>query len=178
MNALRIDVRKLEDGPRSLKASVPTRDLHLDEEQVRASGEVVVRLTAEKQPQGGVRIRGNLGVEMELTCARCLDLLSYPLVADFNQYYQSNAHHSLLGEIALQKKDMEIGFFSGDFIDVSDIIREQILLGLPMKPLCRKGCRGLCLRCGKNRNHDRCSCGPVPVDPRLAPLLKFKSRVP
>lgn len=178
MNALRIDVRELEDGPRSLKASLTTRDLNLDEGQVQVSGEVVVSLTAEKQSRRGVRVRGRLGVDMQLTCARCLDLLPYPLVVDFNQYYQSNAHHSLIGEIALQKKDMEVGFYSGDFIEVSDILREQILLGLPMKPLCRKACRGLCPHCGRNRNRDRCSCGPVAVDPRLAPLLKFKSQVP
>ena len=177
MNALRIDVRELEDGPQSLKASLTSRDLNLDEGQVQVSGEIVVSLTAEKQSRGGVRVRGHLGVNMQLTCARCLDLLPYPLVADFNQYYQSNAYHSLMGEIALQKKDMEVGFFSGDFIEVSDILREQILLGLPMKSLCRKDCRGLCPHCGKNRNRDHCRCGTAAVDPRLAPLLKFKSQV-
>jgi uncharacterized protein len=178
MDALRIAVRELEDGPQSLQASVSPADLNLDEGQIQVSAEVLVRLTAEKQSRGGVRIKGKLAVDMQLTCVRCLDLLPYSLAADFNQYYQSNAHHSLIGEISLQEKDTEVGFFSGGFIDVSDIIREQILLGLPMKPLCREGCRGLCPDCGKNRNRDRCSCRPVAVDPRLAPLLKFKSQVP
>ena len=174
MNPLRIDVRELERGPRSLKVSLPARHLNLDEGQVRVSGEVAVDLRAERESQGGVRVQGTLGVEMQLTCARCLDVLSYPLAAHFNQYYQSNAHHSLAGEIALQKKDLEVGFFSGDFIDVSDIVREQILLNLPIKPLCQEGCRGLCPSCGRNRNRDRCRCDPAVSDPRLAPLLKFR----
>lgn len=174
-NPLRIDLRELELRPRSLKAGLTASQLNLDEGQVRISGEVAVRLTAERQPQGGVRVQGELGVDMELTCARCLEALSRPLTARFNHYYQSNAHHSLAGEIALREKDMEVGFFTGDFIDVSDIVREQILLSLPMKPLCREDCRGLCPACGRNRNHDRCRCGPMVSDPRLAPLLKFRN---
>ena len=175
MNPLRIDVRELERGPRSFKAGLTARQLNLDEGQVRISSAVAVHLTAERQSQGGVRVRGELGAEMELTCARCLEVLLHPLTARFNQYYQSNAHHSLAGEIALQKKDLEVGFFTGDFIDVSDIVREQILLSLPMKPLCQEDCRGLCPACGRNRNRDRCGCGPVVSDPRLAPLLKFRN---
>ena len=175
MNPLRIDVRELERGPRSLRASLTAHQLNLDEGQVRISGEVSVHMTAERQSQGGVRLRGELGVKMELTCARCLEVLSHPLKAHFNQYYQSDAHHSLAGEIALQKRDMEVGFFTGDFMDVSDIVHEQILLSLPMKPLCQEDCRGLCTVCGRNRNRDRCRCGPVVSDPRLAPLLKFRN---
>ena len=175
MNPLRIDVRELEWGPRSLKAGLTARQLNLDEGQVRVAGEVAVHLTAERQSQGGVRVQGELGVEMEMTCARCLEALSRPMTAHFNQYYQSNAHHSLTGEIALQTKDMEVGFFTGDFIDVSDIVREQILLSLPMKPLCQEDCRGLCPACGQNRNRDLCRCGPLVSDPRLAPLLKFRN---
>jgi len=175
MNPLRIDVRELERRPSSLEAGLTARQLNLDEAQVRISGEVAVRLTAERQSRGGVRVQGELGAEMELTCARCLEALSRPMTAHFNQYYQSNAHHSLTGEIALQEKDLEVGFFTGDFIDVSDIVREQILLSLPMKPLCQEDCRGLCPACGRNRNRDGCRCGPVVSDPRLAPLLKFRN---
>ena len=175
MNPLRIDIRELERGPRSVKASLTARQLNLDEGQVRVSGKVAVHLTADRQSQGGVRVWGELGVEMELTCARCLEVLSRPLAAEFSQYYQSNAHHSLTGEIALQKKDLEVGFFTGDSIDVSDIVREQIFLSLPMKPLCREDCKGLCPACGRNRNRDRCRCGPLVSDPRLAPLLKFRN---
>lgn len=175
MNPLRIDIRELEREARSVKASLTARQLNLDEGQVRVSGKVAVHLTAERQSQGGVRVRGELEVEMELTCARCLEVLSHPLTAQFNQYFQSNAHHSLTGEITLQKKDLEVGFFTGDFIDVSDVVREQIFLSLPMKPLCRKDCRGLCPACGQNRNRDGCRCGPVVSDPRLAPLLKFRN---
>ena len=78
-------------------------------------------------------------------------------MAEFDQFYQSRRDHRLVGEIELQEKDTEIAFYSGDFIEVSDIIREQILLGLPMKPMCREDCKGLCPYCGKNRNLEACN---------------------
>ena len=61
MDALRIAVRELEDGPQSLQASVSPADLNLVEGQIQVSAEVLVRLTAEKQSRGGVRIKGKIG---------------------------------------------------------------------------------------------------------------------
>ena len=62
-----------------------------------------------------------------------------------------------------------------DQIDLDEVLREQFYLALPMKPLCREDCAGLCPQCGTNRNTGTCSCETEPEDPRLAPLRRLKT---
>jgi uncharacterized protein len=173
---MRIDVRELELGPVTLEGKVPLVDLNLDSSDIRVPAHVVVTLRAEKHAQE-IRVRGHFAIDVESPCSRCLEPVEIPVVAEFDQFYRSNATHRLVGEIELQEKDTEVSFFSGDFIEVVDIVREQILLGVPMKPICREDCKGLCPYCGKNRNLEACNCHSVFVDPRLAPLHKMKDRM-
>jgi uncharacterized protein len=173
---MRIDIRELEEGPITLTGEVPLRDLNFDPAEIHVLGPIVVKLTAEKRAQR-IRVRGRFAVDVEVPCARCLDPVRVPLVSDFDQFYQSNAEQQLVGEIVLNERDTEVGFFNGDFIEVSDIVREQILLALPMKPICREDCKGLCPHCGRNRNAEACNCQTSSADPRLAPLLKIKDQM-
>lgn len=62
-------------------------------------------------------------------------------------------------------------------VDLREIAREQILLNLPLKPVCRSDCKGLCPTCGVNRNRIECSCRPDEIDPRLEPLLALKKKM-
>jgi len=173
---MRIDVRELALGSLTLTGEVPLADLKLNSSDVYVLGKIVVNLRAEKQAQK-IRVRGHFAFDIELPCARCLDPVKAPILAEFDQFYQSNADHHLTGEIELQEKDTGVAFFSGEFIEVSDIVREHILLGLPMKPVCREDCKGLCPYCGKNRNVEVCNCHSLFVDPRLAPLLQVRNRM-
>ena len=173
---MRIDVRELELRPLNLSGEVPVEDLKLESSDIQVLGKIEVRLRAEKHARE-VRVRGSFAAELELPCARCLEPVRIPLNAEFDQFYQSHKDHRLVGEIELQEKDTEIAFYFGDFIEVGDIIREQILLGLPMKPMCREDCKGLCPYCGKNRNLDDCNCHALFVNPRFAQLLKMRDRM-
>jgi len=173
---MRIDIKELEEGPITLSGEVPLRDLNFDPAEIHISDPIGVTLTAEKHAQR-IRVRGRFAVDVEVPCARCLDPVRVPLVSDFDQFYQSNADQQLVGEIVLNERDTEVGFFNGDFIEVSDIVREQILLALPMKPICREDCKGLCPHCGRNRNAEACNCQTSSTDPRLAPLRKIKEQM-
>jgi uncharacterized protein len=173
---MRIDVRELELGPRVIEGEVRKADLGFDSSDILVLGKILVKLTAERQLQE-VRIRGAFQVDIEVPCSRCLETVRFPIAARFDQFYESNAEHPLEGEIGLQEKDTEIAFFSGDFIEVSDIVREQILLSLPMKPICQETCKGLCPHCGKNRNLETCNCESLFVDARFVQLLKIKNRM-
>ena len=64
--------------------------------------------------------------------------------------------------------------YSGEEVVLDDLVREQILLGVPSYPLCREDCAGLCPRCGQDLNRGRCECDTAPVDPRLAKLKSIK----
>ena len=159
---MRIDVRELELGPVALKGEIPKPELGFDPAEIQVLSQIQIDLTAERQAIE-VRIRCRLKTEVGLPCSRCLEPVQFSVSTEFDQFYESNAEHPLHGEIALHERDTEIGFYSGDFIEVNDIAREQILLSLPMKPICREDCKGLCPHCGKN--------------PRLVQLLKLKNRM-
>ena len=74
----------------------------------------------------------------------------------------------------LQAEELEISYYQGDFIDLTPIICEQIILQIPIKPLCSEECKGLCPHCGINMNVASCSCHLEFVDPRLAVLKNIK----
>ena len=74
------------------------------------------------------------------------------------------------GEVELTAEEMDVEFLKDDRLDLSGLLRESVLLNLPIQPLCRAECRGLCPRCGVNLNDTSCQCRSQAVDPRLLPL--------
>ena len=80
------------------------------------------------------------------------------------------------GERPVEEDDLGVSFYHDDRIDLADVIREQFYLALPMKPLCRADCKGLCPTCGSNRNRETCSCRPAWVDPRLEKLKELRTK--
>jgi len=76
-------------------------------------------------------------------------------------------------EAEVREADTGVAFYKNDTIDLGEIMRDEFYLAVPMKPLCRPDCRGLCAVCGVNRNRETCSCRPEWVDPRMEPLKKL-----
>jgi uncharacterized protein len=74
------------------------------------------------------------------------------------------------GEREVADDDLSTAYFHDNAIDLEDLMREQFLLALPMKPLCSDACKGLCPQCGANLNTNPCNCNPSWVDPRLKVL--------
>ncbi len=77
-------------------------------------------------------------------------------------------------EREIEEDDLETSYYRDDQIDLNELMREQFYLALPMKPLCREDCKGLCAQCGTNLNTGTCDCAPVWEDPRLAALKALK----
>ena len=69
---------------------------------------------------------------------------------------------------------LDYGFLEGDSVDVSVLVQEQLLLSVPVQPLCREDCQGICQRCGADLNREACRCAESEVDPRFAALKKLK----
>jgi uncharacterized protein len=116
------------------------------------------------------RIEGRVRTVLELPCSRCLEPYRLPVDAAFDLRYLPVADRSSEDEQEVAEEDVDISYYKDDQIDLSDLLREQFYLVLPMKPLCQEDCRGLCPQCGVNRNTGTCDCGPAWEDPRLAPL--------
>jgi uncharacterized protein len=73
-------------------------------------------------------------------------------------------------EVELLDEDMEVDFVKGDAVDLSDMVREQIYLSLPVRSICKESCRGLCPVCGANLNETSCSCGKAESHPAFSKL--------
>jgi len=80
-------------------------------------------------------------------------------------------------ELSVTDAEAEIGYYQGDGILLEDVLREQVLLALPLKVTCREDCKGLCVHCGKNLNEGPCSCATVMEDPRWTALREIRSKL-
>jgi uncharacterized protein len=120
-----------------------------------------------------VLIAGEVKAFLELQCSRCLKLFPRDTEIEVNAVY--HPLDDLKGEERHEVKDdeLDMGFYSGDELDIQELVKEQIILSIPIKPLCSESCRGICPICGTDLNADTCSCREKSTDPRLAVLKKL-----
>ncbi len=116
-----------------------------------------------------VTVTGRFGATARLLCSRCLEPLSIGIAPEVDLHLIPMPSVRQ-GETELGADDLEVDFYAGDALDVGGLLRSEADLALPMKPLCRADCRGLCPVCGGNRNLSDCHCESRGLDPRLAPL--------
>ncbi|MFB3854283.1 MAG: DUF177 domain-containing protein [Vicinamibacterales bacterium] len=116
------------------------------------------------------RLSGSVKAALELECSRCAESFEIAVDTPFDLRYLPAAENAGEGEIEVQEDDLDASFYRGETIDLAQLVREQIYLALPMKPLCGEDCRGLCPECGTNWNFGACSCAPKWEDPRWAGL--------
>jgi len=111
-----------------------------------------------KKNKDTLSIKGNLNCIVYLTCSRCLDEFPYMIntKVDFKMMSQSLAPNE--PELELTRDEMDIYYYEGNEIEFEPIINEEIMLNIPIKPLCKETCKGLCQICGKNLNYEQCDC--------------------
>jgi uncharacterized protein len=161
-------VRKLRIRKRYAPGSI---DYHTAE--FKQTEPLEVTATAELL-DGQIRITGALETKIELVCARCLEPVIEDVNRTFDLFYRPVTKVLKPKEDRLKDDDTEIGFFEGEGLFLADVLKEQVLLALPLKVICRSDCRGLCPGCGANLNHEECRCETHATDPRLAPLARLK----
>jgi uncharacterized protein len=123
---------------------------------------------------GEIRVKGRISVEMESDCDRCLEPARFPVNSSFELYYRPVTESERAGgEVAIDESEAEMGFFEGDGIELKDVLREYVLLALPMQRVCREDCKGICPSCGQNRNHKDCGCQTEAADDRWATLKRY-----
>ena len=122
------------------------------------------------------RLAGRVQTVLELPCGRCLEPFTLPVDATFDLRYQPHTDNAGEGEREIEEDDLSTAFYDNQTIDLGQLMREQFYLSVPMKPLCREDCRGLCAVCGTNLNRSSCDCKREWEDPRLAVLKTLKPR--
>ena len=124
---------------------------------------------------GEIRIRGTFQVEMTAECDRCLGRARFPLDQHFDLFYRPAAEIAREEEVSIDEGEAEIGFYEGEGLELEDILREQVLLALPMQRVCSEACQGICPVCGRNRNEAACKCRENAGDDRWAALRNLTS---
>jgi len=136
----------------------------------RVVAPVTLSFDIDRQEAGRYRVAGRVASELELTCSRCLESFALPVAAAFDLCYVPRTENVGEGEREVAEDDLTTAFYSDDQIDLKELVLEQFHLSVPMKPLCRDDCKGLCPQCGTNLNTGSCSCEKTWEDPRLAVL--------
>jgi uncharacterized protein len=121
-----------------------------------------------------VFVRGRLAATMPLTCSRCVE--AFPGRVDVELDVRLMPRPPAADSVELGADDLDVDFYDGDELDLGRVVANETTLALPMKPLCRPDCRGLCAVCGVNRNVVACTCAQRPPDPRLAVLRELAAR--
>ena len=124
-----------------------------------------------------IRLVGKLDGRVEVGCARCLEPVEISIARSFDLLYRPLESEKGSDEVAISEAETEIGYYAGEYMELEDSLREQILLAVPIKSLCRYDCKGLCSVCGVNRNQQLCDCNQAKTDPRWAALGELKNKL-
>jgi len=169
---MKIKLRELRDGRHTLPVNEPAKACELPDcgplagtLQIEKSGPVVV-------------VTGEIAFTAKQRCSRCLRDFSRQCTQDIELCYQPRA---LAGgrddhETELTSDELVTIDYQGNEIDLWPELREAALLALPLKPLCRDDCQGICPICGKDRNVADCGCRDDYTDPRWDTLRKLTGK--
>ncbi|MBN2654530.1 MAG: DUF177 domain-containing protein [Nitrospirae bacterium] len=117
-----------------------------------------------------VVLTGDVSAEVDLCCSRCLKNFASSINSRIEVSYHPSSGISRDDHHQLKDEELETGYYIDDEINTDDVLMEQLLLSVPMKPLCSQNCEGLCPVCGVDRNQNKCSCSTKEPDPRLKQL--------
>jgi uncharacterized protein len=139
------------------------------------------------------RLVGRAVTQLEMSCSRCTEPFRVPVEAAFDLRYLPHrenvggvgltfrsgvqGRHGKADEREIQEDDLGTAFYRDETIDLGELVREQLYLALPMKPLCSDSCRGLCPQCGTNLNRGACDCRTEWRDPRFEKLRALKKEI-
>jgi uncharacterized protein len=128
--------------------------------------------------QRGVLVHLQAWTQVQIACSRCLEPFTTPVEINFQEEFfpTIDIHTGLPIEVP---EDDKAAIIDGNHVlDLGEMVRQYLLLSLPMHPLCREDCAGLCPHCGHNLNEGLCACPPEPVDSRWATLRELLHEAP
>jgi uncharacterized protein len=161
--------------PDGLEIALPTGELDLGDPAGLWDGPASVRAAMHVDRSGrGVVIRGTFDGDVALICSRCVEPFRFRTEDRFDLYCEVELGARPGEERELDEDDLDVTYLEEGRINTDHLLRENILLSLPVQPLCREDCRGLCPQCGANLNLGSCGCPTPREDPRLRVLGKLK----
>jgi len=182
--SLLIEIKELELHPVEFREEFAPGAIDLGEDvRQRTALAAEVRADLVEEHHGkhrvvqDIRVKGALETELEVACARCLEPVVVPVKRSFDLLYRPLGTDAGHEELSVTDAEAEIGYYSGEGLLLEDALREQVLLAVPLKTICREDCAGLCAHCGKNLNEGACGCSSELEDPRWAALKDIRGKL-
>lgn len=136
-----------------------------------------------KENRGGrdivedIRLVGRFSTEIKTHCARCLEAVDNSVAEDFDLVYRPQGVDTRGEEASINQAETEIGYYQGEGLLLEDVLKEQVLLALPVKQVCNAACKGLCPHCGTNLNTGNCNCVSTMPDLRWSALEDIRKKL-
>jgi uncharacterized protein len=156
---------QLEKEPLLFEESIPAGELDYAPDihqvgplPVSGRADLIVEHRGHREDVADIRLRATYRGDFELLCARCVEPVPTPLSGSFDLIFRPQSVDADPGERAITPDETEIGYYDESGLSLEDVVREQVLLSLPSRTLCKEDCKGLCPRCGQNLNLAPCNC--------------------
>lgn len=165
-----IQFRKLttSDQPLQFHQTVDVSQALKGRKDIAAPEPFTADLKAKATIDGSVEVSGRVTGKLEMKCSRCLKPVTEEVDIPFHEVFRQAD-----GSEVVQDADDDITYVEGESVELVRYVEEAVLLYLPLAPVCRKDCRGLCPSCGRDLNEGSCDCDTEVIDPRLAGLKDF-----
>lgn len=168
-----IELQSLTGGSKTVDIEMPVGEIDLGGDGSSLSQDV--GLQADVRSSAGITaVEGTINTAVDIACTRCLERITVPLKFDFVSRFVATESFGTSGEHEVHGEELDYDAIEGEQVDLTNVVREQLLLNLPQQVLCSEDCRGLCEKCGGNRNLIDCSCEDDELDPRWAALKNLK----
>jgi uncharacterized protein len=170
---MRVELARLDNRVGKFAHEYAASELVLDDDRVvlarapRVSGHI-------SRTDRKVVVEGEFAAIAQVECDRCLQPVELPISSDFRLEYVTAETYYSFETVELTEEDLALSIFDGEFIDVDDIVREQLLLAIPTHAICQENCKGFCPVCGADRNVTECNCNATEIDPRWSGLRDLR----
>jgi len=173
-----ISLQELELRSVRFQVDIPAGKIDFDSKLNQAS-DLHAEGTASlvNQALGEIRVEGDLRIETSTVCDRCLEAIQLPIQSQFDLVYMPAGEVPEGGEDEIDETAVEVGFYEGNGLELDDVLREVVLLALPMQIVCSEACKGICPVCGQNRNQRECHCQTKAADDRWNSLKSLRAEM-
>lgn len=154
---MQIDLREIDQGQTRLEMEITGASIGITPPEIALEGPVALALDLDRRGDE-IWIRGRIHVIVLQQCSRCLVDFSQILELDFEVFCARVQNPRVESHPALDEEDGGVHYHDGKVLSIDGEIREAVILGLPMRPLCKEDCAGLCPQCGEDRNLGPCRC--------------------
>lgn len=169
-----VDLTAIEGSSQAFDFTISPNEVDIEEANLRLTGDLRASSTVVKH-SAQIDITGLIEGPAEVDCTRCLKSIEYPLAIDFAVSFVTPEDFSVDSDHEVAPEDLATDVLDTERVNLKDIVREQILLDLPEQVFCQPDCKGLCPKCGADRNLIDCKCDEREIDPRWAALKDFRS---